>query len=123
MKTNSHKESFKKSDRTPEQDEVIQYRNDCYLTNALRPEHEAGPNSHGAKTEGEWIRRECDARLKQGQKVVVVIQPDGCECLTYRHNIAKPDKVVYPKAAESLTRACSAEVDTLPSGDEKAACA
>jgi len=68
----------------------------AYITQSLRPNTLAQPNSRNAKTEGDWLKAECDASLADGVDIVIAEDPKGLQALTYRCNILAVDKVVYP---------------------------
>jgi len=68
----------------------------AYITQSLRPNTLAQPNSRNAKTERQWLKAEADAFLADGVDIVIAEDPKGLQALTYRCNIIPIDTVVYP---------------------------
>ena len=68
----------------------------AYITQSLRPNTLAQPNSRNAKTEGDWLKAECDAFRLGGADIVIAEDPKGLWAMTYRPNLLAVDKVVYP---------------------------
>jgi len=68
----------------------------AYITQSLRPNTLAEPNSRGASTEGEWLKAECDAARLGGADIVLAEDPRGLWAMAYRSNLLAVDTVVYP---------------------------
>ena len=69
----------------------------AYITQSFRPSTLAQPNSRNAKTEGDWLKAECDAFRQGGADIVLAEDPKGLWAMTYRPNLLAIDTVVYPK--------------------------
>ncbi|MDQ8193384.1 hypothetical protein QEH59_03040 [Coraliomargarita sp. SDUM461004] len=67
-----------------------------YITVPLIASAPAGPNSRNATTNGDWLRAECLAFLRNSVDVVIVETDATHQALTYRRQRLPEDVIVFP---------------------------